>query len=522
MTFFKFGKRRLAAIILCLGMCFGAMVLYKLIETYNYSELEKNLANQLISSSELVRLRLSSGSQDWNKLLATNLEAGGRKGLDYLFKDKNKVIASNLGSEHLALINSLNLQKISYSDQALVSNGLMFRSSIIRNKGSDSTAYLVLIYQLSDFYRFWLFVKFGLIITNLATFFAIYRFTIKKILPFYRLPKHVELAVNRAGLFGKDQVENRGLHEYPFLLSKSIDHMLHREQEAKEKVQELELEWEDFFKGLPIAAIKLLKENGSLVSFWGANDHLNQIFAPGVLDGQNPIKSIFDSSLEFASHIQEIEDQLLSCYGHGNDEIRQIIRQLPHQTRMKFGAVEKKIFFSWTPILEGGNLTAIILVMSNVGQYGQGQESKQLSQIEYQLALDVIRSGSPIFMKAFHKLKSLSSEIKNITNTERPNFKMQLKIKSLILEIRAILVDAKQDTLSKQLTKLILQILPHDALTAIHNDSEMHDWAQLSPIIRYIVTIASTVADAVDLNKISQNDFEQEKPIRPSNSIELS
>ena len=97
MSLFQLGKRKVAGIILFLSMCAGGVVLFKLVEAIQYSELEKNLANSLLSGSQLIRHRALSKIDDWDVLLANNFRADGAQTtqIAYIFLLAGKVKATN-------------------------------------------------------------------------------------------------------------------------------------------------------------------------------------------------------------------------------------------------------------------------------------------------------------------------------------------------------------------------------------------------------------------------------------------
>ena len=180
MGLLNLSKRKVAAIILFLGMCLAAINIYSLIEAKRFSDLEKNLANRLIAGSELLRQYRSVELKDWQALLKKNFEGQGIGGhsIDYLLLRDNEVLATSLEQGSIDKVKPLNLAKIAFSDTPFVESGLMIRSSLINRQDAQRSTYLVVASQLSSTNLILLLYKIAFIIAVGAVFFTFKHFAL--------------------------------------------------------------------------------------------------------------------------------------------------------------------------------------------------------------------------------------------------------------------------------------------------------------------------------------------------------
>ena len=508
MGLLNLSKRKAAAIILFLGMCLAAINIYSLIEAKRFSDLEKNLANRLIAGSELLSQYRSVEFKDWQALLKKNFEGQGIGGhsIDYLLLRDNEVLATSLEQGSIDKVKHLNLAKIAFSDTPFVESGLMIRSSLINRQDAQRSTYLVVASQLSSTNLILLLYKIAFIIAVGAVFFTFKHFANSywenNIIPYYHFKNNVKKMLSKAGFYKKEEIKAADLPTIVTYLSRSIEQYQHQEQELIDELQQLKqslaVEWEQFFKGLSIAAIKLYEQDEKVISVWGASEHLNQVIAPGVIDPEDPLQSIFSQSFEYGASVSSIESLLKACSGKNEEEVSKIIKQLPRNAKVNFEGVEKKLFFSWFPCFDDGAFTSMVLEIGNVGLYGQGQELHQVKEIEYRLALDVIRCGGSTFLSALTRMKEIIQSIEDISEDVPVDSSKQLKIKALTMEFRSILIENQLETLSAHLNKLLFEILPTQAFDSSLSelDHEDRDWGQLSPILAYIAQLATDIAES--------------------------
>lgn len=496
MSKFNLSKGRIAAAGLLVVMGISGFYLYRIFEANIYLKLENHLSNQLIATSELIRHHGFSKAHNWEQLILANLDANkdSWERLDYLLLVDDQLIASSLAGSVLERIKNLNLQKISFMDHAFSNGGMLLRSSIISNESEGVNANLVLIKNLNKVKWYLLLYGLGIFLIVFTTFLCVVSlkkyYWRHKIIPFHRLQHKVKEALVMAGYYSQEKLniaENDCCGDY----------LLNSTRELKKELNNLKVEWDDFFKGLSIAAIKLIRHEKKIISVWGASEHLNRIVAPALIDPKSPIESIFRYNKGFATSAGRIERQILSLYGLGQNEVTANIKQLPRTALCKQNGKDKKLFLTWTPCLNGQSFQGLILEIAEIGPYGQGLEEKQLKQLENQFALDLLSSGGKAqFAKVLTKIKEISKEIIETIENKGYGSNVQIKVRSYILEIRNLLIDAKQYTLSTHFTQLILDVMPFHALDCRSDVSKDYDWAQLSPIIVYIVNLAILFMDS--------------------------